>query len=307
MRELDLPSMLVIMGGVEVPGSRAGHRTRKFKVAGKSIAATGNLWIDNSTGQGGRGAIDLVMHLEDCNFKTATRILAGVLPAAQTVATTTPTPKPAPALPASVASNWPRAQRYLVQVRKIPVEVVDRAFSLGLIYADERSNIVFVREGDGCFKRGSYDPVDKPAFKQTLGRDAGPFLLPGNDDGHRVFVAEGPIDALALKAINPTAAVLATGGSFPPARLLPYLAGTGQVLLAHDADGAGNEQAQRIAVALAAVGVTAVRHRPPAKDWSAALVAEPGLAHFSFLPAKAPLSALCLPGQFPRPVLVEAT
>lgn len=278
IRNLDLPTLLLSQGAVEA-GTRAGYRTRKFKLGnGKNIAVTGALWVDNSTGQGGRGAIDLTMHLLDCPLLEAVCFLSGSGASARVVAATS---APAPAtLPPPVTSNWPRAKRYLVEVRKIPAELVQEVHVAGLLYADVRANLVFVRQGGGCFRRGSYDPAGKPAFKQTLGQNAGPFILPSQDG--QVFVGEGPIDALALKVMNPASTVLATGGNFPVSRLLPCLAGAVRVFLAHDADAAGDTQAQRIATALAGAGVVVIRHRPPLKDWAAAL------AHFSFLPGNAP-------------------
>ena len=189
-------------------------------------------------------------------------------------------------MPEPVLSNWPRARRYLEEVRKIPGTLIDWANKRGLIFADERANLVFVRDGGGCFKRGSYDPKDRPAFKQTLGRDAGPMVLPGNDG--RVFVTEGPIDALALKAINPASTVLATGGNCPIERLKPYLEryATERVFLAHDSDPAGNDQAQRLKDAYKPrSGADVVRWGTNMadarkKDWSAVLMALPSLSNF---------------------------
>ena len=112
------------------------------------------------------------------------------------------------------------------------------------------------------------------------------FVLPGTDG--RVFVTEGPIDALALKAINPASTVLATGGNCPIERLKPYLDryATERVFLAHDSDPAGNEQAQRLKDAYKPRGgADVVRWSTNMvdgrkKDWSAVLMARPSLSTF---------------------------
>ncbi|MDI2609049.1 MobV family relaxase [Salmonella enterica] len=303
LRGTDLCDVLTkVYGAQEAADSRPSYRTRKFELGEHgNIAVTGELWTDNATGKGGKGAINLVMHLEGWEqgrYKDAVRVLAEhfspesvaadmgrktALEGATAVSKLKQEPLP---MPEPVLSNWPRARRYLEDVRKIPGKLIDWASKRGLIYADERANLVFVRDGGGCFKRGSYDPKDRPAFKQTLGRDAGPMVLPGTDG--RVFVTEGPIDALALKAINPASTVLATGGNCPIGRLKPYLDryATERVFLAHDSDPAGNDQAQRLKDAYKPLegaevvrwGTNMVDSRK--KDWSAVLMARPSLSAF---------------------------
>jgi hypothetical protein len=303
LRGTDLADVLErVYGAQEAADSRPSYRTRKFELGEHgNIAVTGELWTDNTTGKGGKGAINLVMHLEGWQqdrYKDAVRVLAEhfspesvaadmgrktALEGATAVSKLKQEPLP---MPEPVLSNWPRARRYLEDVRKIPGKLIDWASKRGLIFADERANLVFVRDGGGCFKRGSYDPKDRPAFKQTLGRDAGPMVLPGTDG--RVFVTEGPIDALALKAINPASTVLATGGNCPIGRLKPYLDryATERVFLAHDSDPAGNDQAQRLKDAYKPLegaevvrwGTNMVDSRK--KDWSAVLMARPSLSAF---------------------------
>lgn len=303
LRGLPLPAVLErVYGAVEAGDSRPTYSTRKFEFAGEAgnIATTGDLWTDNRTGKGGKGAINLVMHLEGWGqdgYQQALRLLAehfdpGAVATAyghhqqptnragvERMARTQPVPLPDP-----VPSTWERARRYLIDVRKLPEALVDDSHAQGLIYSDERANVVFAREGGGCFKRGSYDPRGgKLAFKQTLGRDTGPFILQGTDG--RVFVTEAPIDALSLKAMNPESTVLATGGNCPMSRLIPHLnRATDRVFLAQDDDEAGNQQAERIRAAWTPPGEADLLRWCPdvevkgASDWNDALKARPGLA-----------------------------
>lgn len=310
LRGTELGDVLRRMYGArEAADSRAHHRTRKFEIDGRpgNIAVTGELWIDNSTGQGGKGAINLVLHLEGYGqdgYAKALRLMAEHFSAeqigqdmgraaaldARTTLEAVRRQQPAPPLPAPQPATWERAKAYLVNVRKIPAGLVDRAHELGLIYSDERANLVFKRDGGtGCFKRGSYDPKDRPPFKQTLGRDALPFVLSGKDGA--VYVTEGPIDALALKALHPTSTVIATGGNCPLERLTPYLdSATERIYLAHDRDEAGEQQAKRLQTAYKAPRSAPVERCAPtiAKDWSAALMASPGLSRWGIKPAPAP-------------------
>ncbi|MEY2876006.1 MAG: hypothetical protein RLZZ373_3377, partial [Pseudomonadota bacterium] len=269
-----------------------------FRAPGResTIAVTDGLWVDNGTGKGGKGALNLVMELEGWGqdrFNDAVRLLAehysaGALARAVAhVEAETPAAaeriervkaKPAPVrAPDPVAASWPRARRYLVTTRGMPAAVVDALHAEGLVYSDERSNVVFKRQR-GCIKRGSSDPAGQKAFRQSLG-PAEPFVLPGRP-GAAVMVCEGPIDALALRAIAPGATIVATGGNCPPEALRAALQGAPKVLLCHDGDKAGQRQAQALAAELAAAGVPAERRHPPkpAKDWADALRADPGLA-----------------------------
>lgn len=330
LRGTDLCDVLTkVYGAQEAADSRPSYRTRKFELGEHgNIAVTGELWTDNTTGKGGKGAINLVMYLEGWKqerYKDAVRVLAEhfnpesvavdmgrktALEGAPVVSKLKQEPLPTPE---PVLSNWPRARRYLEDVRKIPGKLIDWASKRGLIFADEWANLVFIRDGGGCFKRGSYDPKDRPAFKQTLGRDAGPMVLPGTDG--RVFVTEGPIDAFTLKAINPASTVLATGGSCPLERLKPYLDryATERIFLAHDNDQAGNAQAQRLKNAYRPPGEADIvrwaanmqDHRQ--KDWSAVLMARPSLSIFEldsrgdiFIPEKPAQKNLNRPRMRPR-------
>ena len=300
LRGADLVDVLQrIYGATEDASSKPAHRTRKFKVPSRSasVAVTGELWADNATGDGGKGAINLVLQLEGWGqdrFKDAVRVLAehfrpgevaaavGRRAAAAAVAeveAATAAPLPLVDL-APVPATWSRVQRYLTQVRRVPPQLVEWARELGLLHSDARANAVFVlHERAGCFRRGSYDPADRPAFRQTQ-RPAGsrlPYVLPGSAD---VWICEGPIDALSIKAVHRSATVIATGGNTDPAKLREIvaerLAAGGRLVLGHDSDESGHAQAAKLAKAL---GGEPIRAEVPAgaKDWNEALQAQPGL------------------------------
>lgn len=311
LRGTDLADCLQRVYGLqEAPDSKPHHRTRKFALPeGGNIAVTGELWTDNRDGKGGKGAINLVMHLEGFGQKgyaDAVKMLAEHYGQDQ-VATDfarklrhedaayyVKQKSAEPLKLEPVEATWPRARRYLLDVRKLPAWLVDKAHQIGRVFSDARSNVVFEREGGGYFKRSSYDPKDRPGFKQTLGRDSGPFVLRGTD-GH-VFVAEAPIDAMSLKAMHPHSTCVATGGNCPVERLKPILDrfGTERIFLAHDNDKAGNAQAMALERAYSPVeGADMVRWSTTLqdgkkKDWSAVLMAQPSLAQDDPMSSPAP-------------------
>ena len=109
-------------------------------------------------------------------------------------------------MPTSCEHTWPGVLGYLTLKMKLPTAFVEEAHNQGLIFSDPRGNCVFARDNDsGLFKVGT---GDKP-FNQSFGKDGEPFIMPGNDG--KVFVTDSPLEALALKAMQPDSAVLATG------------------------------------------------------------------------------------------------
>jgi hypothetical protein len=110
-------------------------------------------------------------------------------------------------------------------------------------------------------------------------------FAPGGTTGYprRVAVTEAPIDALSLASLEPgrtdTIYVATTGGLGPgTVTALSQLVGElgsagGTLVIATDADAAGDHHAARIEATIASIAVTIERLRPPgaAKDWNEAL------------------------------------
>ena len=261
LRGLDLSEVLVkLYGAREAHDSEPAYKTRKFELEdGCKVATTGDLWIDNVSGKGGKGAINLVMHLsgyEQGQYKQAVRELAETFgsdgarraitrhisdTASQRATTFTEQAIKEPLqLPQPCPETWSRVRGYLTRKRKLPERLVDAAHDKGLVYSDRRGNCVFPCDKEsGAFIRGT----GSQPFKRTIGQGHLPYALKGTDT--KVIVTESAIDALTLKTMLPAIAVIATGGNMPLERLKPYLDGKA-VYLAHDNDKAGEAQAARI-------------------------------------------------------------
>lgn len=108
-------------------------------------------FYDHKTGVGGGGAIDLVSHLQGCDFKSALEILARFSVNSENVPNTGLKSKP----------NFPVDQnqfippiadpRYLANIvkymlleRSITKPIVQEQINLGKMYADSRRNIIFL-------------------------------------------------------------------------------------------------------------------------------------------------------------------
>jgi hypothetical protein len=274
---------------------RDRHDKHKWRDDNHIISITDEKFHDWAVDKGGGGVIDLVMHVQDCDFKAAVEWLSG-----QSLPQQSPPKQSQPRilqLPESSEANWATVRQYLTETRGLPEAWVDRLHDREFIYADKNQNAVFVRHqeqqsgqrwirGDAtgaCLRGTQGEPFHGLATGSA--REAGYFWLRrGTDDVQRVVVVESPIDALSLAALErekagelPTTVYLSTDGSgaIPIEALQQVIAAGGQVLVAFDADGAGEKLAWRVAEA-----VPGVRRMVPVigKDWNDRLLAEQGLA-----------------------------
>ncbi|MBD2512213.1 plasmid recombination protein [Nostoc muscorum FACHB-395] len=125
---------------------------------------------EHSKGSG--GAIDLVMHVNQCNFRQAVvwlherfgeagverAAIAHVKNRAADIIQTEPRPQFAP--PVEDKANWSAVERYLTQNRGIRSDCVQMLHNQGLVYADQQQNAVFVMRNldgqrNGAFLRGT--------------------------------------------------------------------------------------------------------------------------------------------------------
>jgi len=275
LRAIDPATVLLDLYSAQLePDSRFEHASQKWITAtGQKIGVTGALWVDQSSGRGGKSAIDLVMRLDNTDFKGAVQILASrfdhgeitrdlvaraELKAASIVRSALDAP-PEPA-PAPEPRHWPRVRTWLTNVRRMPTELIDRLHSLGSVYAGAFANAVFPRVDGGAFLRGT----GESPFKRTLGgKNGGPMVLLGSG---AVWLCEGPLDGLAIKSRVPDAHVLALGGGLLKASEVGRWMPKGrEIVLAFDTDEAGRRYE---AEALAAYPAARVA-RPPllGRDW----------------------------------------
>ncbi|MGK7949772.1 MAG: MobV family relaxase [Xenococcaceae cyanobacterium] len=117
------------------------------------INITGSKFYDWKHTLGGGGAIDLVMHVNDCDFKQSVAwlndrfgegaTLDAVTYKTREIIQTSPVLEFTPPVPEE--SKWQSVKKYLTRSRKLPSGLVDALHEQGLIYADERQNAVFIR------------------------------------------------------------------------------------------------------------------------------------------------------------------
>ncbi|MEO0685528.1 MAG: MobV family relaxase, partial [Cyanobacteria bacterium J06649_11] len=162
---------------------KADKGENRWKGLGQVIGINGSKWYDLKEGNGGGGSIDLVMHVNDCNFRSSVAWLhdqfgeEGMNGAvthrarqqAQEIVTEEPIPSFEP--PTLDESKWLDVQNYLVQKRGLTKVLIAALHQHVWLYTDEQHNAVFamrelpVKEGTqyknaettlkGAFLRGT--------------------------------------------------------------------------------------------------------------------------------------------------------
>jgi hypothetical protein len=164
----------------------------------------------------------------------------------------------------------------------------DRATAADVRFAQDwygRPAVVFVlrdRAGREVAASGRYLDRRPPKTRVAGDRRLGVFATPGAADGaiggtdqpSLLVLVEGPCDALSLAECDVPAVALV--GTAAPA-WLPQAAAFRRVVVALDADDAGDRAADGLMEALASFARSVERLRPPAgKDWNDALLADYG-------------------------------
>jgi hypothetical protein len=164
----------------------------------------------------------------------------------------------------------------------------DRATAAGVLFARDwygRPAVVFVlrdRAGRAVAASGRYLDRRPPKTRVAGDRRLGVFATAGAVDGtvggtdqpSPLVLVEGPCDALSLAECDVPAVALV--GTAAP-RWLPQAAAFRRVVVALDADDAGDRAAAVLTAALASFARSVERLRPPAgKDWNDALLADYG-------------------------------
>jgi DNA polymerase I-like protein with 3'-5' exonuclease and polymerase domains/septum formation inhibitor MinC len=262
-----------------------GHREKQH-----IISINDNKFMDWKTEQGGVGAISLTMAVKACDFKSAVEWLCQQKEQNSIPVQVFPESK-APKnlqLPVPHKAHWEQVRQYLTETRALCASWVDKLHHQELIYADDRCNVVFLRQ---TFQNpDTWDRVGTTGA--TLRGTAGDFkgLAPGSskDNGwfwigvgkgkvQQVVVTESPIDAISLAILEKgqrnqgRIIYLSTDGkgSIPTQALQSVTDRGGGVTAAFDADPDGRKLAEKLITA-----VPNAEYLMPArgKDWNEQLL-----------------------------------
>ncbi|NJO93174.1 MAG: DUF3991 domain-containing protein [Hydrococcus sp. RM1_1_31] len=274
---------------------RDRHDKHKWRGDGCIISINEGKFYDHLAQKGGGGAIDLVMHVQETSFKEAVEWLdsgafnlppahqlspSSLLPPASCPLPSKPVERPPFKASTPDETKWAAVKDYLVEKRGIPESLVEQLHQQGDLYADSKQNAVFLRksltgEVTGASLRGTYKDSQFKGLATGTRREEGWFsVTKGEGQPERIVLTEAPIDTLSAAAIAQkpeTTMFISTdgAGSIPNQWLQQQLLEGKQVLIAYDADEAGEQMAQQVLEQLPG----SQRIKPTlGKDWNEQLV-----------------------------------
>jgi hypothetical protein len=273
VREIPLETVLVYRGAKRDPDDRSKWHTERGPVS-----ITGSKFMNWTLQRGGGGAIDLVMQLAKLEFLPALEWLEQQL--GTTILAATPS-RPSRSsshhgassrsllLPPRDDRQLPRVHNYLLHERGLPASLIDAQIEAGKVYADTRSNAVFLLVSGkqerpvGAELRGTGSGVWRGLAPGTT-KDAGCFWI-GRVGSREIVICESAIDALSCSVIFPQRICISTAGvrSNPP-WLKGLLLRDYTIYCGFDADAPGDEQA----AAMMEFHPQVSRLRPASHDWN---------------------------------------
>ncbi len=267
VRSIDLIRVLKQLNCQPDPADR-----KKWKTPKGSISVTGQKFMNWTSGSGGGGAIDLVMHLLDYSFSQAVRWLSDSF-AVQPVKTAVQRHLERPAtaafcLPEPVNVNWDRVRHYLVQTRKLPESIVQSLFHNQSVYADFRANAVFIMKDvagniKGAELRGTGAIPFKGISRGSCKKSA--FFACGHSKHKLLALCESAIDAISFSLLFPNMLAVSTAGTNEsPDWIGQFINCNWTVFCAFDSDSAGDAMARSLLGKFNHIGII----RPPRKDWN---------------------------------------
>ena len=282
LRELPLAKVAAELGLI------AKKDKHKWQSEQHTISINGSKFYDWKRMEGGGGAIDLVMYVNEINFKEAVAWLGDRFDEAAVVSTANEQirqiiqdlQKKEFVPPKVVKENWSKVKNYLTKQRKLPSRLIESLHEAGVVYADDKQNVVFLRRSvdgtriTGANLRGTVGDNNKfKGLAQGTKRSQGWFYFEQGEQSidsiKRVVLVESPIDAMSLSVLERTDSkktmYLSTDGAGDiPLELLERK----EVVVAYDNDEAGAAMAEALKEKLK----DAKRKLPKAKDWNEDLI-----------------------------------
>ena len=263
VREIPLRSVLLAAGAQQDQSDKAKWHTPRGV-----ISVTGCKFINWHSATGGGGAIDLVIHLHDLDFKGAIAWLHGRFPAHLPTPPSCETPKPDLKLPVPDPHKLSAMKEYLVAQRRIRPALIERLLQSHDLYADHQANAVFVLRGTdhvpvGAELRGTGHTPWRgmaPGSRNNLGYFS---IRNAHIDG--IILCESAIDVISCFTLHPGLWCISTAGARPNPSWLPPMTQSGhRIYCGFDADPTGDAMAR----AQTDLYPVIKRLRPLQHDWN---------------------------------------
>jgi len=279
------------------------HRYDKSKwqtcqgVISVSVSRNGQKFMNWTAGIGGGGAIDLVIHLNECNFKMAvfwlldniasfnlnngktlkSEAMGSMEPQPMAMAPQSPVnvkERAALALPEIDVNRMPQVYNYLRYVRGIPGKIINLIIDSGKLYADNRGNAVFLLLGKekkvvGAELRGTTG-LRWQGMACGSRKDLGAFYVK-SPKSEKMVICESAIDAISYFALHPDCIAISTSGATAnPVWLSLFIDKGFEIFCGFDADDTGDRMADRMINLYPGIK----RIKPSKQDWNEVLKAK---------------------------------
>lgn len=263
---------------------RDRHDKSKWHTEQGPLSVSGPKFINWHRGQGGGGAIDLVMHLTGVNFRMAVawleqHLAANIIDKPTTHALGRESSVPIAERPVTLLVPVPdnhmlgRVRQYLTRCRRLEASLIEPLIQAGKLYADSRGNAVFLLTAGkaqrpvGAELRGTGPRIWRGMAPGTR-KDLGYFWI-GVHGSREIVLCESAIDAISCFQMDRQRICISTSGvRADPPWLRGLLAHGYELHCGFDADSPGDAAATR----MIALHPVVHRLRPPAHDWNDVLV-----------------------------------
>jgi histone H3/H4 len=278
LRATDCRVVLNAYGASIDPRDRTKYITQSGSISVSKKDPT--IWSNFSAEVSSKGAIDLIMHLEDCNFTTARRWLLDNIPADKLgiaadivnyALDNEPQYKPLE-MPA-LEPDAPRTIQYLTEHRGLQKSLVNDLVRAGYIAETENKgyrNAVFIFKNGGEISgaeiRVNHDGGNCLKRWRAEGSKPGTFFVEGGND--KVAICESPIDAISYVQMHPNCSAIAVGGTQGIEAIKCFMYEHkdefSTYVAASDNDSGGIAFARK----LQKEGIVSEHHAPDSKDWN---------------------------------------
>jgi hypothetical protein len=280
-RTIPLEQVIVQAGGAQDIHDRQKWQTPNGPVwVGKDRYS--QKFFDHTNGTGGGGAIDLVQHIFQVDFKDAIKWLhnnfgnGSYSKYPRSMLTKHPYPDTSNfQAPKPILEYRADILIYLTKERAIPASIINGLLDQGSIFADSKHNAVFLCEFNGEITGAEIRGTTSQSFKgMATGshRGVGFFTLT-HPKPTQLVIVESAIDALSYRALNPqeSTLIISTAGVMPFCPKLIELAklrSISEIVIAYDNDSAGDINAEKLANSMIHSGLIVRRKSPQLKDWN---------------------------------------
>jgi len=300
VRGIALEEILKQTGSIRHRYDKSKWHTCQGVISVSSSGSSGQKFMNWTAGIGGGGAIDLVIHLNECTFKTAvywllenvtslsfnfdidktlkSEAIAPMAPKApREPKAPQPTVKATLALPNRDVNRMPQVFNYLRYVRGIPGKIINLIIDSGKLYADNRGNAVFLLLGKekkavGAELRGTEGLRGQRWQGMASGsrKHLGAFYVK-SPNPEKMVICESAIDAISYFALHPDCIAISTSGANPsPAWLSLFINKDFDIYCGFDSDQVGDGLADKMIKHYP----TVKRLRPKNHDWNEELKAK---------------------------------